>query len=273
MNITEINEIAKSVEQNGVIYKKKFIDIKTVIKIKKILDKNNAVEKTNPDGIFSLSYRQMLKDLLLLKINRFLSSLFLKHINNKLGFEKIAEKIFLEKSKLVVVDGYISKISDKEILDWHQDQAYSGRKVVNDEEIKSPDDSFIKFFLFLTPVKKDNGILSYIPGSHKISIALKKAIYEKKIQYEPFWKLDDFYRLVKKEKEIILNYVSKKKYNSFLESAKFIETSKDIDTYDQNLNAGDIMIFNEHGVHRASKPSINDRYVLRFSYSRKRFKN
>ena len=208
-----------------------------------------------------------------LKINRFLSSLFLKHINNKLGFEKIAEKIFLEKSKLVVVDGYISKISDKEILDWHQDQAYSGRKVVNDEEIKSPDDSFIKFFLFLTPVKKDNGILSYIPGSHKISIALKKAIYEKKIQYEPFWKLDDFYRLVKKEKEIILNYVSKKKYNSFLESAKFIETSKDIDTYDQNLNAGDIMIFNEHGVHRASKPSINDRYVLRFSYSRKRFKN
>ena len=50
-------------------------------------------------------------------------------------------------------------------------------------------------------------------------------------------------------------------------------SSKDIDTYDQNLNAGDIMIFDEHGVHRASKPSLNDRYVLRFVYSRKNFKN
>ena len=38
-------------------------------------------------------------------------------------------KFFNEKSELIVVDGYISKVSNEKILDWHQDQAFSGKKI------------------------------------------------------------------------------------------------------------------------------------------------
>ena len=101
------------------------------------------------------------------------------NLSKNLELEKIADEIFNEKSELIVVDGYISKVSNEKILDWHQDQAFSGKKNLDEKELKHPDDGFIKFFFFLTDVRYNNGSLAYIQKSNTVSKAFKKALYEK----------------------------------------------------------------------------------------------
>ena len=147
------------------------------------------------------------------------------------------------------------------------------KKNLDEKELKHPDDGFIKFFFFLTDVRYNNGSLAYIPKSNTVSKAFKKALYEKKIIYQPFWKLKDFRNQLINNKEIILKYISESSFTNFLNNSNFIEKNNDTDLYDKNLIQGDAMIFDEHGVHRASRPSINDRYIIRYVFQRKRFNN
>ena len=51
---------------------------------------------------------------------------------------------------------------------------------------------------------------------------------------------------------------------------KFIDENKDTDKYDYSANPGDMIIFDEGGVHRGSKTLKNERVVLRYLYSIKR---
>ena len=92
----------------------------------------------------------------------------------------------------------------------------------------------------------------------------------KKIIYQPFWKLKDFRNQLINNKEIILKYISESSFTNFLNNSNFIEKNNDTDLYDKNLIQGDAMIFDEHGVHRASRPSINDRYIIRYVFQRKK---
>ena len=41
--------------------------------------------------------------------------------------------------------------------------------------------------------------------SHKITYALRSCLYDKKIQYEPFWEIKDLLRVIKKRKITILS--------------------------------------------------------------------
>ena len=54
---------------------------------------------------------------------------------------------------------------------------------------------------------------------------------------------------------------------SFLNKTKFIEIDPhDTNDYDYELNKNGALIFDESGIHRASKPSLSDRLALRFTY-------
>ena len=101
-----------------------------------------------------------------------------------LNFEKnkklknIADNFYGSKSYLRFIDAYYSPVSNKNIIDWHTDQAYHGDK--NPEKYVNPDHYFLKIFIYLTDVNPLNGCMSYIPGSHKIGYAIRKGILEKK---------------------------------------------------------------------------------------------
>ena len=70
---------------------------------------------------------------------------FFCQIYQKLQLKEIAEKIFAAKAKLTNIDYYFSDKSFEPVLDWHCDNAYSGKKDV--KTYICPDDFSIKFFL------------------------------------------------------------------------------------------------------------------------------
>ena len=54
-----------------------------------------------------------------------------------------------------------------------------------------------------------------------------------------------------------------------LENANLITTNKNTSLFDFNASPGDLFIFDESGLHKGSKPSSNERIVLRYTYSTK----
>ena len=55
---------------NGVIYKRKIIDLSTVQKFKKILIKNRAIGKDNLSGFFPATYKSIIKNLFNLNFSK-----------------------------------------------------------------------------------------------------------------------------------------------------------------------------------------------------------
>ena len=119
---------------------------------------------------------------------------------------KIANLLFKKKSSLHYIDGYCSPVSNKDVLPWHTDQAYSGN-IKKFKNFVNPDHYQIKFFIYLTDVSSNNGCMSYIPGSNKISYLIRKGIFLKILKYEPYWMLKDF-----------RNFILKKENYTYLET-------------------------------------------------------
>ena len=159
-------------------------------------------------------------------------------------------------------------MSNKNIIDWHTDQAYHGDKKP-EKYVKSR--SFnLKIFIYLTDVNPLNGCMSYIPGSHKIGYAIRKGIFEKKISYRIYWHLKDFRKLITSEenKEYFQNYFKIQKYllEKFLDVTNNLTNQSSSHNFDYTLKAGAI-IFDEVEYTKAQKTLQQDRMVLRYIYS------
>jgi hypothetical protein len=261
---------AKTVNEEGIIKIKKFFneeELKTALKIVEYYNK----PKTHPDTFFSINNKELIGKLIQLKISKFIQSLILLNIGKKKKLNKIANKILNQKSYLRTIDGYCSRISDKEVLPWHCDQAYSGNP--DPKKFVNPEHYNIKFFVYLTKIYKNNGCTSYIPRSHLIAYAIREGIYKNIINYSPYWSLTDFRNYIKKEKIYIYlkNYFGNDQLiKKFLEETDFIEKNIDSDKFDFSLEAGDAIIFNDGGFHKGSKILYSDRKVIRYLYSIKK---
>ena len=55
--------------------------------------------------------------------------------------------------------------------------------------------------------------------------------------------------------------------DNFLDDTSFIKENKNSKKFDFSLKAGDMIIFDEGGVHKGSKSLINERLILRYLYS------
>lgn len=265
LNNTEINNL----RHRGFILKKNILDQATLSKIKSII-LLNANGKGNSETHYSSDLKSLLIKLLKFQIRKFRSSVFLLRLKDRLQLDFFASKIFEGKSKLEMIDGYFNKKTEQEILPWHSDQAYSGK--LNITNFKNPNHFFYKFFFYLTPVESKDGCTSYIPESHKITYAVRSCIYNREIDYKPYWLLKDLVDLIKYKNnyKIILSKLANENILlSFLKIAEKCINDNDIDSFDFKANPGDVLIFNETGLHRGSKPSKQDRIVLRYLYSKK----
>ena len=73
--------IEEKVRNEGVFYKKKWLNTLTVKKLKKILSSSEAYEKTNRKGVFSTTKKQLIKDLFKFEFNRFRYSIYLLQLH------------------------------------------------------------------------------------------------------------------------------------------------------------------------------------------------
>ena len=260
---------------NGVIHKENLIGEKTIKKFKKILEKNDAIGKDNDSGFFPATINSIIKSFLKFKFSKAIHGIIFRRFIQNNKFKIIADDYFNQNSKLVKIDSYISEVSDEKIIDWHTDQAYSGKKNILEDDLIDPDRVLLKFFLFLTNVNCDDGDLAYISGSHKTCYHLKKLIFKRNLKYEPHWsikQLNDFVKKVDIKNKLLQNTELKEsEYFDFLDKVSFINKTEDTKKFDKYAKAGDLMIFDEHGIHRASAPKSNTRYVIRFIFSRDNF--
>lgn len=168
------------------------------------------------------------------------------------------------------IDHYWSPKSEKPVIQWHVDNAYSGRE--NIKNFVKPDQNAIKFFFYLSDVSSDNGCLSYIPKSHKIAYAIKEGIYKGNIEYQKYWTLSDFRKiiLIKENYNYIKKLVDENCITEFLNTSKLILNGElDTKLFDHEVKKGGALIFDEAGAHRGSRTMLHDRMVLRFFYKKK----
>ena len=266
MQITDAD--LKDLNDKGFLIKKNVLNKEEVNRIKAIILKQKS-GKGGKNSYYPSNYRTLLIKILKLDIERFLSAIFFLKVKKKLELDKFASIFFGEQAELRMLDAYHNPISENDILPWHSDQAYSGK--LNVEKINSPDLFYFKFFFYLTNVSPNNGCTSYIPGSHKITYAVRSCLYEKKIEYQPFWLIKDLVNIINKKEnynEIKQKLSSEFELTTFLKNAEKCISNNSCSDYDFYAGPGDVLIFNEGGVHKGSNPTKNERVVLRYLYSK-----
>lgn len=261
----------KKLKEDGIIKIENFLTEDEIQDLKKIINHYSATKSSKNSYWPTNNYLLFLK-LLKLNFKEFGDSLKILKFQKKKKLKQFAQVAFEnEKVFLNFIDAYVSKKSKLNIIPWHTDQAYHGN--LNQKNFVYHEKFFIKVFIYLTDVSSKNGCMSYISGSHKIGYAIRKGIYEKKIKYKPYWNLKDLRNLVIENKKYLSEFFNKKYFlvEEFLKKSEFIEKKKDTSLYDYSIKAGGAIIFDEGGTHRGSSPTLNDRIVLRYMFSK--FKN
>jgi hypothetical protein len=265
------NEILEEFKKNGIVRIPNFLTGTDLSEITNLI-KYYSAKKGENKSYFISGFKSLFSNLLKFNLKKIKDSLFLHNFAKRKEIHSLSKKIFNKNSYLNYIDGYVSPISDKDLIPWHTDQAYQGIEKVSKEYV-NPDEYFLKFFIYLSDVDSQNGCMNYIPGSHQIGYAIRKGIYEGSIEYKPYWHLKDFRKILLYSKNInyFKNYFSNNNIiDKFIEDTRFITENKDTVKYDYTASAGDMILFDEGGVHRGSKTLKNERMVLRFLYSIKK---
>lgn len=264
-----MNNLVEEVISKGIFRKDNWLSEKDQLKISGIIQTLKPEKNDTLNSTYVVNFRSLVKKLFRLKFTNIIRSYYFYNLSKKLKLKDIACKIFDSDCKLVRIDTYYNLKSEYPVIQWHVDNAYSGRE--NVKVFNKPDDNAIKFFFYLTDAFSDNGCLSYIPCSHKIAYAIKEGIYNNKIQYQPHWKLSDFRNIILKESNYsyLKSVVDEKKLIDFLDKSKLIIEKKINDqTFDYEMKKGGAVIFDEAGVHRGTRTKFSDRMVLRFFYQK-----
>jgi len=262
------NQLINEVQSKGISIKDNWLDKKDINLIENIILKYKP-KKGAKNSWVPVDAKSLLIKLLKLDLKAINNSIYFKNLSKKLNLDYLASKIFGEEAYLLSVDYYYNPISNKPVLDWHCDTAYSGAKEV--KNLLSPEDYCLKFFFYLTDTSPDNGCLSYIPLSHEISYALKKGLYEGDLKYTPYWSIDQFKAtvLIDKNYNYIKNIVGKDTLDLFFENCKKAQLADEKSLFDFSVKKGGAVIFNETGIHKGSKTLLSDRLALRFFYKKK----
>ena len=100
----------------------------------------------------------------------------------------------------------------------------------------------------------------------QIGYQIRKGIYNQDIPYQPYWSLKDFRKIVVKYSDYFSKNLGKRIIENFLVKTNFDETGEESRKFDYDAEAGTMVIFDEGGVHRGSKPTLNDRMVIRYLF-------
>ena len=261
--------IIKEVKEKGIYKFNNFLTVREIEKFKNIL-KPYFLKKGNPETYLPKSFKTIFYKFLKLDFKKVMIGITLSRFKEKKKLEDISNEIFEKKSYNNMIDCYYSPKSNSNVLPWHIDLAYGGKKIVSISEIRHPDAFSIKFFIYLTPVGPNNGCTSFVPESHKVTYALRKGLKDNILNYEPHWSLEQLQNFIKKNISYFENYFKGTEIlNNFFKNTEGLNNSN-TSKFDFFMEAGDAIIFDEGGVHKGSMPSKNDRAVVRFHYKIKK---
>ena len=276
----KINNISDEIKEKGVVAIDNFLenkDLETVLKIVK------EPKKGSMESYYPVYLSQYISKLIKFDFKKVNNSLFFKKIAKKLNFKEISETVFGAKAELQMIDCYHNKQSNDQILSWHNDIGIKDSKNINSlkdfysatkatfSKNQTGNARGIKFFIYLTDVKSDNGSLAVIPYSDKIVKSICSLITKKKIEPISFWSLKNLRNLVNQKiiQELLYEDIQKEIIDNFLKNTNFIENEiADTTQFDYQMNRGGAVIFDELSVHRGSAPKKTDRIVLRFVYKK-----
>lgn len=256
------NNLAKEIKENGIVKIKNFLSPEELIRLSNIVNFYKA-PKASKESIFLTNFKILSIKLLKFKFRSLAHTYELAKFKKNKKLDEIARDFFNKQVNSNYIDGYYSKVDNKDILPWHTDQAYSGKKKP-DTKFYNPDNFYLKFFIYLTNVSSNNGCMSYIPKTQKIAYEIRKGIYNKEISYQPYWSLKDFRNIVKDNQNFLNKKISSEIIENFLKDTEFEDSINTTNKYDYNATAGTMIIFDEGGIHRGSKPTLNDRMVIRY---------
>jgi len=268
---TQINtsENIELLKKDGLIRIPCFFDEAQTKKISSIISKYQP-KKGSKESYFAKNYFIIFSKILKLDFVSFFENLSVLNICNSLNLEKFSEDYFNKKVFISMIDGYYSsKDVNSSIIPWHTDQAYSGLSVNEIKEYVNPNDFTLKFFIYLTDVYKDNGCMSYIPESHKITYLIRKGIFEGKLDYAPYWSIDQLQEFISNKKNknyIMANLDDSFSFDEFEKNIDKVIKKNDDQEFDYSMQAGDAIIFNEGLIHKGSRLSHTDRKILRFHF-------
>jgi hypothetical protein len=258
--------LTSEIKNNGIMKINNFLNENEIFKISQII-KYYSAPKNTPNSYFPVNYKSCILKILKFKFINFFHSYELLKLNKNKELNILANNFFENKSKLSYIDAYYSKKSKQDVLPWHTDQAYAGKRDVL--VFNHPDKFFLKIFIYLTDVDPDNGCMSYLPSSHKIGYAIRKAIFEKHIDYQPYWSLRDFKKIVLNNRKYFENYFKTSEViENFFKQTEIIERDTNKKEFGYSAKAGSAIIFDEGGIHKGSRPQKTDRMVLRYLYSK-----
>ena len=258
--------LVKNLKEKGVSKNSNWLESKEIDFFKKIIQEIKR-SKGDPKSHLPFKKSQIFLKVIKGEIKDIKLGLYLYNLSKKLKLIDISNSFFDADSELIDIDCYISEKSNKPVLDWHVDKAYSGKENVS--KFLKPEDFGLKFIFYLTDVSPENGCLNYIPYSHKVAFALKKSIYKKEIEYSPYWKMQDFYNLIKKNEKIILKYVSNSIYEKFMFNMNDLKNNNQKDNFSNTISKGGAIIFDESGIHKGTAPTLNDRIIFRYIFKKK----
>jgi hypothetical protein len=168
------------------------------------------------------------------------------------------------------IDAYFTKSSPDDIIHWHCDQSFGGAPYPSDyfngRSANISINPVGKLIIYLTDVDFKNGALSYIPGSQKISVAIRKLISRGFVKYSPFHDLKDALLFVNQHEEALVqfNLVDSRSLALFKENA--VRALGGVAEFSLPLRRGDGVIFNDLGYHMASAAKLDDRLVIRLFF-------
>ena len=133
------------------------VKLKGVVKVDNWLSENDQEKisktisilkpkKSDADSYFVVNLKTIVKKIFKLKFKSIITSIYYWNLSRKLNLKRIAEEILGSKVRLTRIDHYWSAKSEKPVIQWHVDNAYSGREDV--EKFVKPDENAIKFFFF-----------------------------------------------------------------------------------------------------------------------------
>jgi hypothetical protein len=174
----------------------------------------------------------------------------------------------LDLKKLYLIDSYLSAVTNNNITKWHCDQAYGGATdpglYFNGMRELLPTSHINRVFVYLTNTEVGNGCFNYLPGSHKVGIAIRNMINMNLIEYRPFYELKDGLDIVSENKKILAEnkLLDQDEINYFLNHGELALSGRH--DYCLDSPAGSMIVFNDLGYHQGTAPTKTERLVMRY---------
>lgn len=272
----DFSSISKEYEEKGFAVIKSLISEEDNKRLLDIAEKYDSGQTTNENisyftHIFRFfdprAYKNYSK---WLSFDFYRDCIFLSTRVNQPRFKSLISSLELEGfNKISRIDSYISRKSTNDPTQWHTDQAFGGAthpaEFFGGTSGLMPMTNVNRIFIHSTPVQYLNGCFSYIPGSHKINFSIRELINSGKIEYKPFYLLNDVINLVKGDyHNELTNLCTKQEINRFIDHGlNALDSDED---YVIECEAGDAVLFNDFGYHKGTAPQSNDRVVFRYWY-------